>query len=65
MTFKNCRTKKVHMFLFHYGGKNQIGGKRPDRSALPLNVLKRGSKHTIQLIFLNIKIFTIFIKVMF
>ena len=31
------------MFLFHYGGKNQIGGRRPDRSALPLNVLKRGS----------------------
>ena len=43
VTFKNCRTKKVHMFLFHYDGKNKIGGRRPSRSALPLNVLKRGS----------------------
>ena len=31
------------MFLFHYSAKNQIGGRRPDCSALPLNVLKRGS----------------------
>ena len=31
------------MFLFHYDGKNKIGGRRPSRSALPLNVLKRGS----------------------
>ena len=43
VTFKSCRTKKVHMFLFHYDEKNQIGGRRPSRSALPLNVLKRGS----------------------
>ena len=40
LTFKNCRTKKIHMFLFHYSGKNQTGGSR-QTSRLPLNVLKR------------------------
>ena len=29
------------MFLFHHG-KQQIGGREPRTSALPLNVLKRG-----------------------
>ena len=40
-TFKSSRNKKNHMFLFHYG-KQQIGGRGPRTSALPLNVLKRG-----------------------
>ena len=40
-TFKSSRNKKKHMFLFHYG-KQQIDGRRPTTSALPLNVLKRG-----------------------
>ena len=42
LTFKNCRTKKIHMFLFHYSGKNQTGRSRRS-SRLPLNVLKRGT----------------------
>ena len=29
------------MFLFHYG-ERQMGGRRPELSTLPLNVLKRG-----------------------
>ena len=29
------------MFLFHYG-ERQMGGRRPELSSLPLNVLKRG-----------------------
>ena len=40
-TFKNCRSKKKHMFLFHYG-ERQMGGRRPGLSALPQNVLTRG-----------------------
>ena len=38
-TFKSSRNEKKHMFLFHYG-KQQIGGRGPRTSALPLNVLK-------------------------
>ena len=42
-TFKRCRIKKKHMFLFHYGQHQlQLGGRRQGLSALPLNVLKRG-----------------------
>ena len=40
ITFKICRQKKVHMFLFHYGKKEQFGGNR--RSTLPINILKHG-----------------------
>ena len=42
-TFKSSRSKKKHMFLFHYGKHQQIGGNRGLRtSTLPINVLKRG-----------------------
>ena len=42
-TFKSSRSKKNHMFLFHYGKHQQMGGNRgPRTSALPINVLKRG-----------------------
>ena len=41
--FKSPRSKKEHMFLFHYGKHRQIGGNRAQRtSTLPINVLKRG-----------------------
>ena len=36
--FKNCRSKKNHIFLFHY---NQSGGSTTNQQ-LPINVLKRG-----------------------
>ena len=39
-TFKSSRSKKKHMFLFHYGKHRQIGGNR-GTSTLPINVLKR------------------------
>ena len=35
-------TKKKHMFLYHYGTKQQMGGRGPARSDLPLNILRRG-----------------------
>ena len=38
VTFKSCRIKKKHMFLFHY--RQQVGGRRSN--TLPLSVLKRG-----------------------
>ena len=38
MEFKNCRSKKTHMFLFHY---NQSGGSTTNQQ-LTINVLKRG-----------------------
>ena len=42
-TFKSSRSKKNHMFLFHYGKHQQLGGNRdPRNSTLPINVLKRG-----------------------
>ena len=40
-TFKSSRSKKKHMFLFHYGKHRQIGRNR-GTSTLPINVLKRG-----------------------
>ena len=41
--FKSPRSKKEHMFLFHYGKHRQIGGNRAQRtSTLPINVLNRG-----------------------
>ena len=41
--FKSPRSKKEHMFLFHYGKDRQIGGNRAQRtSTLPINVLNRG-----------------------
>ena len=36
--FENSRSKKNHMFLFHYG---QMGSNRENRQ-LPINILKRG-----------------------
>ena len=40
---KVLEVKKKHMFLFHYGKHQQIGGNRDSRtSALPITVLKRG-----------------------
>ena len=40
---KVLEVKKKHMFLFHYGKHQQMGGNRgPRTSALPINVLKRG-----------------------
>ena len=30
------------MFLVHYGTRQQIGGRDPGTSDLPLNILKRG-----------------------
>ena len=43
MIFKSSRNKKKHMFLFHYGKHQQMGGNRePRTSRLPINVLKRG-----------------------
>ena len=40
-TFKNCRTKKNHMFLYHYRKYKHMGGNRT--TAFPINVLERGS----------------------
>ena len=41
--FKSPRSKKKHMFLFHYGKHKQIGGNHSQRtSTLPINVLNRG-----------------------
>ena len=41
--FKSPRSKKEHMFLFHYGKHRQIGGNRAQRtSTLPISVLNRG-----------------------
>ena len=42
MNFDNARMKKKHMFLFHYGTKQQIGGRGPRACDLPLNIIKRG-----------------------
>ena len=36
--FNNSRSRKNHMFLFHY---NQMGGNRGNQQ-LPVNILKRG-----------------------
>ena len=46
-TCRICRStlrkeQKKHMFLFHYGTRQQFGGSGPKTSDLPLNVLKRG-----------------------
>ena len=42
-TFKSSRSKKIHIFLFHYGKHQQMGGNRdPKTSVLPINVLQRG-----------------------
>ena len=42
-TFETARNKRKHMFLFHYGTDDrQLGGRRPQASMLPLNVLKSG-----------------------
>ena len=41
--FKSPRSKKEHMFLFHYGKHRQIGGNRAQRtSTLLINVFNRG-----------------------
>ena len=41
--FKSPRSKKKHMFLFHYGKEKQSGGNRAQRtSTLPINVSKQG-----------------------
>ena len=41
--FKSPRSKKEHMFLFHYGKHRQIGGNRAQRtSTLSINILNRG-----------------------
>ena len=40
--FDSARSKKMHMFLFHYGTSQQIGGRGPGTSDLPLNILRRG-----------------------
>ena len=37
MEFRNCRSKKNHMFLFHY---NQAGRSTTNQQ-LPINALKR------------------------
>ena len=37
-TFRSCRVKKNHMFLYHYG--TQIGSQRNTK---PINILKRGN----------------------
>ena len=34
--------KKKHVVLYHYGTKQQMGGRGPARSDLPLNILRRG-----------------------
>ena len=34
--------QKKHMFLYHYGTTQQIGGRAPGTSDLPLNILERG-----------------------
>ena len=41
--FKSPRSKKKHMFLFHYGKHKQIGRNRSQRTrTLPIKVLNRG-----------------------
>lgn len=42
-TFNNARSKKKHMFLFHYGTKQHIGSSGSGTSKLPLDILRRGS----------------------
>ena len=41
-TFNTARSKKEHMFLFHYGTRQQEGGRGPGTSNLPISVLRRG-----------------------
>ena len=41
-TFNTARSKKEHMFLFHYGTRQQEGGRGPGASNLPISVLRRG-----------------------
>ena len=41
---KSCQNKKKHMFLYHYGKHQQMGGNKGARtwtSGLPISVLKR------------------------
>ena len=42
VNFDNARMKKKHMFLYHYDTKQQIGGRGPRVSDLPINIKKRG-----------------------
>ena len=42
VNFDNARIKKKHMFLYHYDTEQQIGGKSPRVSNLPINIKKRG-----------------------
>ena len=64
VNFDNTRMKKKHMFLFHYGTKQQIGGRGPRASDLLLNIIKRGPTFITQLILTNIKIFMISLPAM-
>ena len=73
-TCRICRStlrkeQKKHMFLFHYGTRQQFGGSGPKTSNLPLNVLKRGpityysisfAQHKNFMIFLVLKLLTFF-----
>ena len=34
---------KKHMFLYHYGTKQQVGGRGPRMNDLPINILRRGT----------------------
>ena len=63
-TFKSCRIKKKHMYLFHYGQHQlQLGGRRQGLSPLPLNVSKRGPTTYYSINFIQHKIFMIFLTV--
>ena len=42
MNFKSARSKK-NMFLYHYGTTQQVGGRGPRMSDLPINILRRGT----------------------
>ena len=43
MNFKSARSKKKHMFLYHYGTTQQVGGWGLRMSDLPINILRRGT----------------------
>ena len=40
--FATARNKKKHMFLYHYDTRQQIGGRDPGTSDLPITILRRG-----------------------
>ena len=63
-TFKSYRIKKKHRFLFYYGQHQlQLRGRRQGLSALPLNVLKRGSITYYSINFIQHKSFMIYLTV--